>query len=159
MKKYHGMGKRERLILQIAAILHDCGKYINMNDHADCSYNIIMSTEIIGISHLEREIVANVVRYNTRDYIYFNEFEGKMLPETFKIVMKLTAILRVCNALDRSHKQKFKDIQLSQKDRELIITASTVQDISLEQELFKKKADFFEEIYGIRPILKRKNKV
>ena len=27
---------------------------------------IIMSTEIIGISHLEREIIANVVRYNIR---------------------------------------------------------------------------------------------
>ena len=29
-----------------------------------------MSTEIIGISHLEREIIANVVRYNIRDFDY-----------------------------------------------------------------------------------------
>ena len=35
-----------------------------------CSYNIIMSTEIIGLSHLEREIIANVVRYNIRDFDY-----------------------------------------------------------------------------------------
>ena len=26
MKKYHGLGKRERLLLQISAILHDCSK-------------------------------------------------------------------------------------------------------------------------------------
>ena len=25
MKKIHGLGKRERLLLQVAAILHDCG--------------------------------------------------------------------------------------------------------------------------------------
>lgn len=30
MKKVHGMGKRERLYLQLAAMLHDCGKYISM---------------------------------------------------------------------------------------------------------------------------------
>ena len=36
----------------------------------ECAYNIIMSTEIISISHLEREIIANVVRYNIRDFDY-----------------------------------------------------------------------------------------
>lgn len=32
MKKVHGMGARERLLLQIAVQLHDCGKYISMAD-------------------------------------------------------------------------------------------------------------------------------
>ena len=34
MKKVHGMGARERLLLQIAVQLHDCGKYISMADVA-----------------------------------------------------------------------------------------------------------------------------
>lgn len=50
MKKVHGMGDRERLLLQIAVQLHDCGKYISMGDVAECSYQIIMATEIIGLS-------------------------------------------------------------------------------------------------------------
>ena len=62
MKRIHGLGKRERLLLQLAARLHDCGKYISMVNLGECSYNIIMSTEIIGLSHKEREIVANVVK-------------------------------------------------------------------------------------------------
>ena len=32
IKKVHGMGARERLLLQIAVLLHDCGKYISMGD-------------------------------------------------------------------------------------------------------------------------------
>ncbi len=44
MKKVHGMGDRERLLLQIAVQLHDCGKYISMGDVAECSYQIIMAT-------------------------------------------------------------------------------------------------------------------
>ena len=65
MKKIHGLERRERLLLEIAVLLHDCGKYISMSQVGDCSFNIIMATEIIGLSHREREIIALVVRYNT----------------------------------------------------------------------------------------------
>ena len=36
----------------------------------ECSYAIIMATEIIGLSHREREIVANIVRYNHLEFDY-----------------------------------------------------------------------------------------
>lgn len=58
MKKIHGLGKRERLLLQVAAILHDCGKYISLANGPLCSYDIIMASEIIGLTHMEREIVG-----------------------------------------------------------------------------------------------------
>ena len=37
-----------------AGLLHDCGKYISMSEVAECSYRIIMATEIIGLSTEER---------------------------------------------------------------------------------------------------------
>lgn len=30
-KKFHGLTQRDRLILEISAILHDIGKYVNLN--------------------------------------------------------------------------------------------------------------------------------
>ncbi len=77
MKKVHGMGDRERLLLQIAVQLHDCGKYISMGDVAECSYRIIMATEIIGLSTEERQIIANAVRYNTTEFVYYSEIAGR----------------------------------------------------------------------------------
>ena len=153
-KKYHGLNSRDKLLLSIAAILHDCGKYISMRYAADCSYNIIKTTEIIGLSHKEREIVANVVRYNTAE-LESNRVLGFNEDDYLKIV-KLVAILRVGNAMDRSHKQKYKNHKIEIKNNELIITANTNDDITLEIGLFKDKADFFEEVYGIRPILRKK---
>ena len=44
--KIHGMGKRERLLLQAAAILHDCGRYVSLVNQSECSYQIIMASEI-----------------------------------------------------------------------------------------------------------------
>lgn len=156
MKKYHGLGETERTLLQIAAILHDCGKYISMSQPGEASYNIIMSTEIIGLSHRERQIIANVVKYNTEDF--FDESEELYMGdnEDYMTIIKLVAILRVANAMDRSHKQKFKDSKAVLKDDTLVITTYAKDDITLERGLFTSKAAFFEEVYGIKPILKQK---
>lgn len=156
MHKYHGLGKRERLLLQISAILHDCGKYISMSIPVECSYNIIMSTEIIGLSHMEREMVANIVRFNTKEMVSYERFQGHLTEKAYLIVMKLTALLRLANAMDRSHRQKIKNVKVSMKNQQLLVVTDTTQDITLERERFEQKADFFEEIYGIRPVLKQK---
>ncbi|MBE5829777.1 MAG: HD domain-containing protein [Butyrivibrio sp.] len=161
-KKIHGLSKRERLLLQVATMLHDCGKYISMINLGDCSFNIIMSTEIIGLSHKERAIVANVVRYNHEPFDHFGEgsqyLEG-MSFEDYLVVAKLTAIIRVANSLDRTHKQKFRDVKVTVKDRELIINIDTRDDITLEKGLFTNRAQFFEEVFGIKPVIKQKKMI
>ncbi|MCI8275311.1 MAG: exopolyphosphatase [Lachnospiraceae bacterium] len=155
MKKYHGLGKRERLLLQISAILHDCGNYISMKMPGECAYNIILSTEIIGVSHRERVIIANVVKYNTVEFDYTTG--DVSLNKSMRItIAKLTAILKIGNAMDRSQKQKFKDVKISVKDQQMFITTSSSESILLEEAMFTHRADFFEEVYGIRPVLKKK---
>ncbi|MCM1136695.1 MAG: exopolyphosphatase [Clostridium sp.] len=155
MKKVHGLGKRERLLLQISTILHDCGKYISLVNLGECSYSIIMSTEIIGLSHMEREIVANVVRYNHLEFDYYGAGSLDTVDkESYLKIAKLTAILSLSNALDRSHKQKFKDVKVSLKETELIISVNTNEDITLEKGYFADRAVFFEEVYNIRPVIK-----
>lgn len=160
LKKIHGMGARERLLLQIAVLLHDTGKYISMGDVAECSYRIIMATEIIGLSTEERRIIANAVRYNTI------EFEEELPMDTihqmdrssYLLVAKLTAILRLANAMDRSHYQKVEGLKTVLKDREFQLIIDSSQDISLEMGLLKDKVKFFEHVFGIRVVLKRTKK-
>ena len=149
MKKLHGLGERERLILQLAAIMHDSGKFVSLMYPSEAGYDIIMASEIIGISHEERETVAKIIKYNTRDF----DYRQMNLTQS-----KLTAMLRLANALDRSHKQKMSDLKISLEGDELIIATSTYEDITLEYGLFKEKTELFEEIYGVRPVLRqRKN--
>ena len=158
MKKVHGLGARERLLLQIAVILHDCGKYISMSRNADCSYHIIMATEIIGLSHKEREIIANTVKYNTADWESFEDISARRIygKKDYLLTAKLTAILRLANALDRSHRQKFKSVKASLRDSDLIVTVESAEDMTLEMTSFATKTAFFEEVYSIRPVLKQK---
>lgn len=156
-RKIHGLEKRERLLLQLSTILHDCGKYISMVNLGECSYSIIIATEIIGLSHLEREIVANVVKYNHLEFDYYEAMNSNTMDkESYLKIAKLTAILRLANGLDRSHKEKFKNIKITLKEEKLLITVDTQEDITLEKGLFDARADFFEEVYNIRPVIRRK---
>lgn len=159
VKKPYAMGKIERLQLQISSLLHDCGNFINMNDAAKNSYYIIANTEIIGFSHRERMEVANIVKYNTHYLPGKNKVSAELDGCDYMNIAKLTAILRIANVLDKSHTQKIEDLSVSVKDNQLLITASTYEDIALEAGLFESRADFFEKIYGIRPILRQRRTV
>ena len=158
MKKFPGLGSRERLLLQCAVYLHDCGKYVSLADAADCNYQIVMATEIIGISHMEREMIAQIVRFNTLPMESYD-----VLSETLDLgiddyltVNKLTAILRLANAMDRSHLQKVEQIRASLRDDKLVLNIVSNKDYALEQGLLGEKIDFFEDVFGIRPVLKVK---
>lgn len=157
-RKIHGLSRRERLLLQISTILHDCGKYISMMNLGDCSYSIIMATEIIGLSHEEREIVANVVKYNHKPFDYYEAMSHttSLDKEAYLKMAKLTAILRMANGLDRSHKQKFKNVKVTVREDILWITVETNEDITLERGLFGTRAMFFTEVFNLKPVIKQK---
>lgn len=168
LKKYHGLRERERLLLQIAANLCTCGNFVTMRDASESAYNIIMATEIIGLSHTEREIVANIVRYHNRTFRYdamqaepntsaYSRMSGPQRPEL--TIAKLTALLRLACAMDKSHRGKLSSSHLCVRGNQLLIKTSYAEDVTLETMAIEEKGDFFEEIYGIRPILKQTKKV
>jgi len=157
MKKLHGLGAREKLLLQTAAILHDIGKYININRHNLHSFDMITGADITGLSQLETEIVANLVRYHSHEVPSPLDTNYTRLDLYNRVlVSKLTAILRLADALDRSHTQKFDEIDVRITDEELVISISTDKNIDLEQWSFMDKGAFFEEVFGIQAVIRQK---
>lgn len=158
LKKVHGLSKRDRLLLQLAVILNECGRYISLANVGESSYNIVMATEMIGLSHQERETVAYVVKYATEPFEYYNTLGlvTTLDKESYLKIAKLTAILRLVNGLDLSHKGKFETIKAALKDDSLIITIETNEDMTLEFGMIEASARFFEEVYNIKPVIKQK---
>ena len=140
IRKLHGLGKRERLLLQIAVILHSCGSFVNMAQARENSYKIIMSTEIIGISHIERVMAANIVRYNNEYFPDYQDIdEEEITKDQYITIVKLCAILKLANVLDKSNHQRIQKVRMSLKENSLQITAYTLQDITLEKGYFTAK--------------------
>ena len=106
----------------------------------------------------EREVIADVVLYNTRDFDTFEIMKQRdgMDKRTYLLVAKLVAILRLANAMDRSHYQKIQGLRVVLRDTELQVILDSARDLTLEMGLLRRQSEFFKEIYGIYPVLKRK---
>ncbi len=159
LKKLHGL-ENERILLKVAAILHDIGKFIGLDMHYIHSFDLIRSLDVFGLSKEQMKLVANISRYHSMEVPKDKDANFMQLSEKDRVlVAKLVAILRIADALDRSHKQKIEIQLVKLKDKELSIRAISKDQCTLEEWTFKGKAIFFQEVFGITPILKIKREI
>ncbi|MBQ5430111.1 MAG: HD domain-containing protein [Lachnospiraceae bacterium] len=156
IRKKGGLSQRDLTLARVVAILHDCGKYISLSDAAKCSYAIIMNSEILGLTHKERKIVALAAQYHHIKEIRYDLFTESLSLDEYMKLLKLLAMLRICNALDSSHRQKVSNISFRLKEEELFITVSSESSLNLEKGYFKSKAQFFVEVFGFKPVIREK---
>ena len=149
LRHLHGLDSKYELILRIAANLHEVGMFISPREHHKHSMYIIMQTEIFGLSTADRGLVALLARYHRRynpepNHPHFSD----LTREERMVVFKLAAILRIADALDRSHSQRIRSIQLRPESNRLHILTPGVDDTTVEQIAINSKCDLFREIYG-----------
>lgn len=151
LQREHGLAPRDRLLLRVAAILHEVGGFVGNRAHHKHSYYLISNSEIFGLRREELQIVALVARYHRRGLPDASHPEYTMLPRDSRMVVsKLAAILRVADALDRGHAQQIRDVQTERQGDDFVIYVRGVPDLSLERRALAVKADLFEEVYGMK---------
>ncbi len=153
MKKLHGMSKRNRLLLELAARLRECGSFISVSAPAESAYSIIMGTEIIGISHNERETLALCVMESFPGETYYTNAAHVPDEAARLTIVKLSAILRLAAGLAMNPKKHYRNVRAVLKERELAITVESSEEIVLERFLASEGATAFEEVFGIRPVI------
>ncbi len=154
IKSVSGLDKRDRLLLQIAVILHEIGKFVHSRNHSDAAYSIISYTNLMGLDHDEQHMVAMIVRLYPRNNPYESYYYSILPPEQKVIVSKLTAILRIADSIDASHKEKAKKVTITLKPDKLAIGCESPQDMSFEQWAFEHRCGLFEDVMGIKPVFK-----
>lgn len=143
-------------LLQLASILHETGKFINIRKHNLCTYNLIMETDLFGITDEEKEILANICYYSYTGTLYESaDLYNRLSPEQKVVTAKLVAIFRLADSLDKSHVGKIKRIDTKVADGKLTVFYQSEVDIALERWTFMKTAVNFEEVFGISPELRK----
>jgi exopolyphosphatase/guanosine-5'-triphosphate,3'-diphosphate pyrophosphatase len=159
LKAEHGLGPRERMLLETAAVLHDIGTYISPTSHHKHSAYLVNASEVFGLRKSDKDIVSNVVRYHRRSLPKPTHTAYMSLPRADRtVVAKLAAILRVADALDNPHQQKVKDFTLDKaQDSYTLWVGPEAGDVSLERQAVQDKGDMFVEIFGSSFVLKQRS--
>ncbi|MBS1818426.1 MAG: Ppx/GppA family phosphatase [Acidobacteria bacterium] len=156
----HKLSHRERLLLQTAALLHDVGIHVSLRSHHKHSQYLLSASQIFGLSNDETAVVANVARYHRgnlpqRSHLPYMELDQ---PERM-LVNKLSAILRVANALDAEHLQKVRDLRLLRDDQPWVLELIGTGDVTMEQLAGTARADLFVEVFGRELLVRSANVV
>lgn len=157
LQEDHGLGSRERLLLEVAGVLHDIGSFIAATSHHKHSYYLIEAAEIFGLRKADKDIVAHVARYHRRSQPKQTHPTYMSLPRTDRaVVSKLAAILRIAEALEASHQQKCKNITIERKGSQCTVWApEDAGDLSLERQSLARKADMLLDILGVSVVLRQ----
>lgn len=139
-----------RDLLGAAALLHDVGYVVSFRQHHKHAYHLISHAQMDGFTSTEREIIALVARYHRRSPPRKKHAAWAGLPrEERELVRRLSALLRLADALDRRHSQKLADVACRLTRRRLTLTLVSPADLSVEIHAAEEKAAMFEEVFGL----------
>ena len=153
-QELHQLDAHDALLLEIAALLHEVGNHISPKDHELHSLYIVRYSEIFGLNDFDRLIVALITRYHRKDSPRASHpYYCDLVSENRIRVAKLSAILRIADALERTHSQRVKDLRFHVKGTKAYLTLEGLLDATAERLALPGKADLFEDLYGLNLVL------
>jgi exopolyphosphatase/guanosine-5'-triphosphate,3'-diphosphate pyrophosphatase len=150
LQAYLGLSDQARDYLELAGYLHDIGKFISNSGHHRHSEYIITSLNLFRLSEREQKLIACLARHHrgaapSEDYALYRSLTDK----DRILVQKLSALLRMADALDRSHDRKVRELQVVKaEDAEVELQVSCRDEPVLERVAFDERKHLFESITG-----------
>ena len=155
LQDLHKLSAWHETLLSVAALLHDIGDYVCYRQHHKHSQYLILNSEVFGLSYHDLVLTALTARYHRKSTPrpYHKDY-GTLEMRNRIAVAQMASILRVADALDRSHTQRIQKIGVTLSSGTLIITSENVTDLTMEQFALKTKGSMFENVFGLRLILR-----
>jgi exopolyphosphatase/guanosine-5'-triphosphate,3'-diphosphate pyrophosphatase len=153
-KTFHELDMEARLILEVAALLHDIGHYVNVSNHHKHTFYLIQSSPLIGLTQLQMDLVANVARYHRKSApkMQHKPYED-LAPKLRLTVSQLAAILRLADALDHEHASTVESIEVEYKRPRFLFRLKGKGDMLLEKWALAAKRDLFESVFDANVVV------
>lgn len=153
-RSLHELGADSRRILRAATLLHEIGGFVNQAGHHRHSLYLIAASGLLGFSPEELLVVANVARYHRKaapkpEHEWFQQLSKPDRDRT----LKLSAIMRLADALDRDHMQRVRGVKLRDERNTLYLLADSTGDLLLESWSLKRRSDLFKLVFGKKVVL------
>ena len=145
------LNESSRDLLSAAALLHDVGYVVSFRQHHKHSYHLIAHAPLDGFTPEEREIIALVARYHRRTPPKKRHASWASLPRGGREeVCRLSALLRVADALDRRHSQALESLACRVSRGKLRLSLVSDRDLAVEIHAAEEKADLFRDVFDLQ---------
>lgn len=141
----HGLDAPERSLLEYAALLHDIGRHISYPDRHRHTEYLVRNGGLRGFDPREVEVMALVGRYHRRGVPRKKNAAFASLPRPQREAVRVMAgLLRLADALDRSHRGVVKAVAAAETSRGVRLRCEVEGDAGLEQWSAGRRADLLE---------------
>lgn len=151
LKVLHKLSRGYLKVLRIASIMHDCGKRIQYFNNTKNGFNIILNSDIDGVSHRELVLASFVCAsqesndFSLSDWVKYKDL---LEEEDLIAVKKLAIIVKIAKALDRTHRSVVVDVSCDVLGDSVIMKTIVTADAQVEiKEALKANVDF-KRAYG-----------
>ncbi len=153
--KWHGYGRRARELFHSAALLHDIGwsQTPTGKGHHKWSARLIQEHAWKNLKKEEVAIVAQTARYHRKASPQPDHADFHTLPQPAqKQVMILGGILRLADALDRTHTGKIESLEAACTEKAILVRVKANGTWEAERTTFETKRDML-QLAVQRPVL------
>lgn len=154
----HGRPAEDRLVLEAAGCLHDTGWSVAKDGkgHHKESARLIREHRWETWPPGEIEIIAQVARYHRKSEPSPEHEAFAALGEAQRHrVEQLAALLRIADALDRSHTQRVTSVATRITPEALQLTLGSARPLDAELTVLPKKARLAERLWGRQLVVER----
>ena len=148
----------ERAILEAAGVLHDTGMLVSYRGHHRHSEQIVLHNDMRPLDRDQVDALALICRHHRKKGPCDRDRRfASLTDEARASVLRLTAILRVADGLDRSHAGVVGALRVVVGKRTLRIECESGGiDMTAELEAAARKADVLEALTGLRVSITRR---
>ena len=144
-----GMDHGARDLLAAAALLHDVGYVVGYRRHHKHSYRLIANAQLDGFTPREREVIALTARYHRRSAPNKRHRAWATLARGDRdLVRRLSAILRIADALDRRHSQGVREVRCRVTRHRVHLVLIASRELAVELHAAEAKAGLFRNVFG-----------
>jgi exopolyphosphatase/guanosine-5'-triphosphate,3'-diphosphate pyrophosphatase len=160
LRPLHEMGPEERLVLEIGALLHDVGHFVNRKAHHRHGEYLIRNTEIPGLRGWRCDMVAALVRYhNTKSEPQIQHASYAALDgERRRQVRMLAALLRIAEKFESEHAQRVSGVDVDIAGHKAIFLIRASEGTRLDIAGLERKSALFEKEFHLKADFRRAQK-
>jgi exopolyphosphatase / guanosine-5'-triphosphate,3'-diphosphate pyrophosphatase len=139
----------DRHLLWAASILHDIGMRVDYNDHHKHSYYLILNSGLPGYEHREIALIALLAKYHRKGTPDAGELADVLANGDRVRLLRLTALLRLAEQIDRSRDGSVYRVRLSRVENALQLTLISNLDVTVSVRSAQSHTNIFQEAFGV----------